>query len=113
MATEEKSIHIIEFSGKRSDWDDWFAKFLAWAKCKGYKKLLTVQGDLVEVDKISTQDEYDLSVAGNSEQDKANVNVGQMNKLAYEYIILSIDQKTKEVMWHLTLWRIANESLIF
>ena len=52
--------------------------------------------ETVEVDKIPTQDEYDLALAGNSEHGKAIVIVWQMHKLAYEDIILSIDHKTKE-----------------
>ena len=58
--------------------------------------LLTGERYLVGVNKIQTQDEYDLTVARNSEHDKAIVTVGRMNELAYEDIILSIDHETKE-----------------
>ena len=81
MTIKEKNIHIIEFCGKKSDWDGWFETFLALAKCKGYKKLLTGEGDQVGDNNIPTQDEYDLAVADNSEQDKFLVTDGQMNEL--------------------------------
>ena len=74
----------------------WSEKFLAWAKCKGCKKLLTGEGDQLGFNKIPTQDEYDLTVAGNFEQDKALVAVRQMNKLVYEDIPLSIDHKKND-----------------
>ena len=83
-----KKIQIIDFAGMKSDWDGWSKNFLARAKHKGYKKLLTGKGDHVGVDKILTQDEYNLAVAGNSEQDKAIVTVRQMIKMAYENVIL-------------------------
>ncbi len=37
---EEKSVRIIEFSGKQFDWDGWSEKFFAKAKRRGYKGLL-------------------------------------------------------------------------
>ena len=59
---------------------------------------MTGKGDQVGVNKIPAQDEHDLAVAGNSEQVKAIVTVGQMNEMASEDIILSMDYKTKEVI---------------
>ena len=58
-----------------------------WAKCEGYKKLLMVKGDHVGVNKITTQNVYDLAVAESSEEEKAN-------ELAYEDIVLWTDNKT-------------------
>ena len=52
--------------------------------------------DQVGVNKIPTQDEDDLAVAGNSDQDKTIVTDGQVNELAYGDILLSIYYKTKE-----------------
>ena len=34
MSSKEKSIHVFEFSGKKSDLDGWLPKFLAKAKFK-------------------------------------------------------------------------------
>ena len=65
MSSEEKSICIsIEFSGKQSDWDGWFEKFLVRAKRKGYKKLLLV------TERVPTQEQIDLAESSSSSTDK-------------------------------------------
>jgi hypothetical protein len=38
--SEIKSICVLEFNGKTSDWEGWSEKFKARAKRKGYKDLL-------------------------------------------------------------------------
>ena len=53
---------------------------------------------MIGFNKIPILDEYDMAVAGNSEQEKAVVTAGQLTKLAYFEIILSVDNKTKKVM---------------
>ena len=95
ITTEEKCIQIIEISGKKSDWDGW-SEIVRAGKHNGFKKLLTGKGDLVGFNKIQTQDKFDLAVPGNSEHHKTIMIVGQMNELAYEDIILSINHRTKE-----------------
>ena len=79
MTTKEKGIHLIEFSGKKSDWCAWSEKFLAWARCKDCKKLLTRKEGQIGVNKIPTQDVYNFAVAVNSEQDIVIVTVRQLN----------------------------------
>ncbi len=37
---EERSIRVLPFSGKSSDWKIWSRKFLAGSNRKGYKNLL-------------------------------------------------------------------------
>ena len=37
---EEKSIRVIEFSGKEDDWKYWSVKFLARADLRGFGELL-------------------------------------------------------------------------
>ena len=34
--SKEKSICVIQFSGKKSDWDSWMEKFLAKAELRGW-----------------------------------------------------------------------------
>ena len=70
MSNEEKSIHIIEFSGKKTDWDSWSEKFLLHGKWKGYKKLLVSTGTTPGVDKIPTQEEFDSALEGDDDLDK-------------------------------------------
>ncbi len=54
MSIEDKSLQIIEFSGKH--WDVWSEKFLDQGKRKGYTKLLLCKKDQVGIDRIPTVD---------------------------------------------------------
>ena len=85
MSSGEKSIDIIEFNGKQSDWDSWSKKFLAHAKCKGYKKLL------LGIEKVPMQEQIDLAESSSSSTDKKIIKLGELNELAYKDIVLSIN----------------------
>ena len=37
---DEKTIRILQFSGKEEDWRMWSAKFMAKAKMKGFHEIL-------------------------------------------------------------------------
>ena len=37
---EEKSIHVLEFTGRHEDWKVWSVKFLARGSKKGYKSVV-------------------------------------------------------------------------
>ena len=87
MSGEEKSLRIIEFSGK--DWEVWSEKFKARGKRKGYTKLLLGKA------KVPTLSEYSLAELGDSDADKETVKLGDSNALGYEDLILSINGSTK------------------
>ena len=70
MSTEEKSICIIEFSGKKTDSDSWSEKFLLHGKQKGYKKLLVSASTTTGVDKIPMQEEYKSALEGDKDLNK-------------------------------------------
>ena len=94
--SEEKSIRIIEFSGKQSDWDGWSEKFLAKAEHKGYRKLLLCRKNKDGYDVIPTEDEFS---AAEDEQNKSAVHkttiaLAKLNRQAYMDLILSIDHKS-------------------
>ena len=78
MSNEEKSILILEFSGKKTD---------LHGKQKGYKKLLVSTGNTPGVDKIPTQEEYKSALEGDKDLDKKIVKLGELNELAYEDLI--------------------------
>ena len=85
MSNEEKSICIIEFSGKKTDWDSWSKKFLLHGKQKGYKKLLVSTGSMPGMDKSLTQDEYEEALKGNKDLNEMMiVKLGELNELAYK-----------------------------
>ena len=72
---DEKTIRVLNFSGKHEDWDMWSKKFLAMAKRKKYR------GVLVGTIKIP-KEEGDLTDEG---QKKAR----DANERAYSDLILS------------------------
>ena len=82
MATDLKSIRVLEFTGKIADWEGWSAKFLARGKRLGYKNLLLGK------EKIPTEREYEKAVL---DKDQPTVKRGELNEQAYEDIILSIN----------------------
>ena len=82
MSAKEKSLQVIEFSGKKSDWKSWSVKFLACGDRRGYKKLLIGEGKTVGVDKVPTQTEYEMAALGTSIEDKAVTKLGELNVLA-------------------------------
>jgi hypothetical protein len=70
MSSEEKSIRVIEFSGKRSDWKIWSRKFLARANRKGYKALLEGKEAIPKVS------EYSALAASSDADDKKGQALG-------------------------------------
>ena len=82
---EEKSLCVIKFSSSTKDWEIWSEKFQARGKRKGYTKLL-----LGKVE-IPTQDEFTAAEGGKSDSDNRVTKVGELNKLKYEDLILSIN----------------------
>ena len=87
----EKSIRVISFSGKKSDWRVWSRKFLARANRLGYKDLLEGK---VEVPKESEYDAAKITTSPNDDE-KYLVECWKLNERAFEDILLSIDGQTK------------------
>ena len=86
-STEEKIINkIIEFN--RKGFKIWVRKFLARANRKGYKKLL--QGST----KIPTLSEYTAAEDEATYAKKLTVKLWNLNELAFEDLLLSINTKT-------------------
>ena len=88
-AVDEKSIKVIEFSGK--DFKIWSRKFCARANRKGYLTLL--RG--IQIIPIISQyiaAERDPTDATN----KSIIKLWKLNELAYEDIILSINHTTNQ-----------------
>ncbi len=96
MSTEEKSLCIIEFTGKHEHWEVWFEKFLAHGKRKGYTKLLLCKKNEVGINRVpSKASKFEAMESGNSGADKKVVELGNLNEFAYEDLILSINGNTK------------------
>ena len=86
MASEEKSIKVIEFTGE--DFKIWSKKFVARANRKGYKGLL--EG----TDPIPTKSEYEAAESESNDTQKKTRRAWKLNELAYEDILLSINCST-------------------
>ena len=80
MASEEKSIKMIQFTG--ADFNIWSKKFVARANRKGYKGLL--EGTVP----IPTKSEYDAAESESSDEKKKTRQAYKLNELAYEDILL-------------------------
>ena len=91
MLNNEKSIPIIEFSEKKTDWDSWSKKFVLHGKRKDYKKLLVSTGTTPGMDKIPTQEEYNSMLEGDDDLKKKIVKFGELNEFAHENLISSIN----------------------
>ena len=94
MSNEEKCILIIEFSGKKADRESWSKKFLLHGKHKGYKKLLASSGSTSSMDKIPTQDKYENALEGDMDLNQKIIKLGELNKLVYEDLILSVNNSS-------------------
>ena len=84
MSKKEKSIHIIEFLGKKTDRESWSKKFLSHGKQDGYKKLLVSSGSMSGMEKIPIHDEYKIIMERNTNLDVKNHKLGESNKLNNE-----------------------------
>ena len=60
--SDMKSIRVINFSGRTSDWEGWSEKFLARSKRKGYKKLLTGKDTIPTADEEQCEPTDDESI---------------------------------------------------
>jgi hypothetical protein len=84
--SEERAIKVITFSGNPKHWSVWEEKFMARAKRKGFKDLL-----LGKVDIPKTSDVLNAEEAG----DKKKLRIKDLNELAFEELILSVEGDTK------------------
>jgi hypothetical protein len=86
----ETSIKIVQFSGKKADWDGWLFGFEARAVLGRY------EGILSNKDKVPTKAEYDA--IDSETQDKAlkkKLQLYHANSLAFSHLVTSMDP-TKE-----------------
>jgi len=80
MTEDDKVIRIIAFSGKKIDWIVWSEKFLARARRKHYRPIHMGQSRPPKESSTTTTEE--------------NLRLRELNILAYEDIMLSIDGTT-------------------
>jgi hypothetical protein len=83
--TDLSTIRVIPFYGKNDEWPTWSEKFLAKARCYGFKDVL-----LGKIRIPMTDEDYEVD----TEEGKKLRIAADMNELAYTELILSIDDKT-------------------
>ena len=76
---------------QKSNQECWLEKFLLEGKRKSYKKLLVGKRSKVRVDKVPTKEEYDDAPQDENDLNKKIVLLLNLNELAYEDLILSIN----------------------
>ena len=84
--TYDKSVQVIRFSGKASDWRIWSMKFLAYAAVKGYKTILT------GVD-VPVNETAEKALVLTSDAGKAQKKIQDKNREAYNALVLSLDDE--------------------
>ena len=92
---EEKSIHVVKFSGKTKDCKGCYDKFLAKGRHKGYCTLLIGSVQKEGVSRILTNKDYDWAAADTSAHYKNMKELYHINEVALEDLILSVDHKSK------------------
>ena len=78
--SEEKSIKVIQFSGKHEDWNVWKEKFLAKANRKGFKEVLLGEVEIPK-DSITTNEAKEIK---------------KLNVFGFEELIMSMKGDTPE-----------------
>ena len=86
MKSEEKSLQVIKFSGKKQEWKVWSMKFLSRAAKRDYRKLL--EGNT----KVPTQSAYDTACSQDKPTPihKKTIKNYDLSVVAFEDLILSI-----------------------
>ena len=94
--SDEKAIRIVEFSGKKPDFDGWSEKHMAKAQYKGYRKLLLGKKKEKGFDIVPTeQDIIDIEAKqSQDEMDKKIIQLDKLNRQAFMDLILSINTNT-------------------
>ena len=90
MSEATSSIRVIPFSGKATEWPVWSEKFLARARRKSYKGVLTGKDQLPAT---VADDGYPVPIS--TEMTEKAKEVNEKNEEAYEDLILSISGETE------------------
>ena len=94
--SEEKLIHIIEFSDKQTDWHSQSEKYLARADYKGYSKLLLCEKNNKTSDVVPEISEVQALKAKDTptDDDKKILQLAKLNKQGFMELMLSQNTTT-------------------
>ena len=91
MKFDKKSLHVIEFSGRKLDWKIWLQKFLAQVNKQGYKDIIEGRRSIP----TKTQYEDAKAKADPTPLDEKNITTFEQAISAFEDLILSINGESK------------------
>ena len=93
---KKRTIRVLEFSGKRSDWNPWSEKFMATAEYDNVCKLLLCLKNLATFDVVPMHQVIEDIEAKStkSEDDKKILELAKLNKKCYRDLMLSMNCST-------------------
>ena len=86
---KEMSLRYIPFKGKKEEWDMWSQKFLAKARKKGYKELLTGKLKMKEQDDVDYEEEEEKRIEKLNEEAYYDLSSAMENKVAFAKVSLA------------------------
>ena len=91
MTFDEKTLWVIEFSGRKSDWKIWSQKFLAQGNKRGCKDIIERKTSIPSKALYNaSKDKIDPTP-----QDETNIKTYEHSISAFEDLILSINGESK------------------
>ena len=95
MSDESKSIRVIPFSGKSSDWEYWDGKYMIKAEVTGYAKLIECAQNKKGVDQVPTATQVAEALAKDEEKrtttDNNIIELHALAKKGMMELMLSMD----------------------
>ncbi len=87
---KERTICVIEFSGKEDDWKYWLVIFLTWANLRDFGELL------VGEEKLPIKSEFTLaeSIDPATSQSKETIRLYNLGKKVFDELVLSCNTTT-------------------
>jgi hypothetical protein len=86
-STIETAIRVVTFSGRKDDWITWDEKFQARARRRGY-------GDILLGDKSALDDANFAALSESDSTHSKQLKLRQLNELAFDDLILSMETGT-------------------
>jgi hypothetical protein len=86
LTSVETSIKIVQFSGKKADWDGWLFGFEVRAVISRYEGIISGK------DKVPTKAQYDaIDSEMQDKGEKKKLQLYHANSLAFSHLVMSMD----------------------
>jgi hypothetical protein len=82
----ETSVKIVQFSGKKAEWDSWLFGF------EGHAVISRYEGIISDKDKVPTKAQYDAIDSETQDKgEKKKLQLYHANSLAFSHLVMSMD----------------------